>query len=144
MLGLLALGIVFGSVMMVGAQQRPPIVGGYKPVAVDDPEVVAAAEFAVSERGRKLDSAVKLISVEQAERQTVAGVNYRLCLKVEIEDKDNNVDVTQEVRAVIFRSLKKEYSLKSWEEEDCGEDESSRLLIDWNLYQARDSNRAGI
>ncbi|HEX8492501.1 MAG TPA: cystatin domain-containing protein [Pyrinomonadaceae bacterium] len=121
---LIALGVAFGSVFVgVAQQQRAPIVGGYKEIATDAPEVVSAAEFAVGEQGRKVDSTIKLISVEGAERQTVAGVNYRLCLKVEIEDKTNNVDVTQDVKVVVFRSLKKEYSLKSWEEEGCGEDE---------------------
>ena len=119
----IALGVAFGSVFVSMGQQRSPTVGGYKEIATDAPEVVSAAEFAVSARGRKEGNTIKLISVEGAERQTVAGANYRLCLKVEIEDESNNVDVTQGVKVVVFRSLKKEYSLKSWEEADCSEDE---------------------
>lgn len=119
-----ALGIVFGSVIAgMEQQERAPIVGGYKAVATDAPEVVSAAGFAVGERGRKVGSAIKLISIEGAERQTVAGANYRLCMRVEIADEANNVDVIQSVKVVVFRGLKKEYSLKSWVEEDCGEDE---------------------
>lgn len=121
---LIAVGVVFGSVIAgMAQQQRPPIVGGYKAIATDAPEVVSAARFAVSERERKEGSAVKLISVEGAERQTVAGANYRLCLKVEITDEANNVDVTQGVKVIVFRSLKKEYVLRSWIEEECSEDE---------------------
>ncbi|MDX6696428.1 MAG: hypothetical protein QOF02_4031 [Blastocatellia bacterium] len=137
MLGLVALSIAFGSLTIVGAQQRPPIVGGYKAVEADNLEVVAAAEFAVGAQEKKLESEVKLVSVEHAERQVVAGMNYRLCLKVEIEDKENNTEVRQEVKVVIFRSLKNEYSLKSWEEEECGESESTSALVDWLKYPAR-------
>jgi hypothetical protein len=120
---LIALGIIFGSVIVSMAQQRPPIVGGYKAVATNAPDVVSAAEFAVGAQGRKVKSTIKLVSVEGAERQTVAGLNYRLCLKVEIEDEVNNVVVSENVKVVVFRSLKKAYSLTSWVEEDCSEDE---------------------
>jgi len=29
--------------------------------------------------------------------------------------------VTQEIKVVVYRNLKKEFSLTSWEEEDCSE-----------------------
>lgn len=102
---------------------RQGLVGGYKAVAANDPEVTAAARFAAAAQAREVNGAVKLLSVEQAERQTVGGVNFRLCLKVEAEDVENNVVVTETVRAVVFKSLKKEYTLRSWQPEDCGGEE---------------------
>ena len=108
---LAALGVAFGS---TGAGAAGQMVGGFKPVAADDPEVTAAARFAVAARGKSEDAAVSLNSVLAAERQTVAGANYRLCLEVEVEG------ATQNVRAVVFKSLQKQYQLKSWEEADCG------------------------
>ena len=117
---LVALGAIFGSVILALAQGRP-IVGGYKEVATDDAEVVAAAEFAVGAQGEQQNATIKLVSVEHAERQVVAGTNYRLCLKVEVSSEDEGADTTQEAKVVVFRSLKKEYSLKSWEEEQCSE-----------------------
>ena len=114
---LVAIGVTFGS---SAAGQKAPLVGGYKTVATDDPEVTAAARFAVAEQGKKDTTTIKLLSVESAERQTVAGANYRLCLKVEVEDADNNVDVTENVKVLVFKSLQRAYTLKSWEEEDCG------------------------
>lgn len=120
---LIALGVVSGSVIVSSAQQRPPIVGGYKKIATNAPEVVSAAEFAVKEQTRKGGSAVRLISVEAAESQLVQGMNYRLCLQVEIEDEVNNVVVTQGVKAIVYRDLKKKYSLSRWEEADCSENE---------------------
>ena len=117
---LIALGVVFGSVNISNAQQRP-IVGGYKKIATDATEVVSAAEFAVKEQTRKGGSSVRLISVEAAESQLVQGVNYRLCLQVEIEDEVNNVVVTQGVKVIVYRDLKKKYLLMKWEEADCSE-----------------------
>lgn len=117
----LALGVVFGSVA-AGARQAPAV-GGYREVAADAPEVVSAAKFAVAARAHSQGAEIKLVSVETAERQTVAGANYRLCLKVEEADTQNNVDVTETVRAVVFRSLKNAYTLKSWQAEDCAEEE---------------------
>ena len=110
------------SCVVVGLAQTRPIVGGYKVVATDDPEVVAAAEFAVGEQGKKQESPISLVSVEKAEQQVVAGMNYKLCLKVRIGE---DTDETQDVKVVVFRSLQKQYSLKSWEEESCGEPEGN-------------------
>ena len=118
---LVALGIVFGSVMISFGQGRP-IVGGYKEVATDDAEVQAAAEFAVSEQKKKQDDdSLTLVSIEHAERQVVAGTNYRLCLKVKAADEDDAGVEPQDVKVVVFKSLKQEYSLKSWDEENCSE-----------------------
>jgi hypothetical protein len=117
---LVALGIAFGGVI-VGLAQNRPIVGGYKTVSTDDPEVVEAAEFAVSERSEKNSVSLQLVSVERAERQVVAGTNFKLCLKVAIADEEDDANETQDVQVVVFRSLQKEYSLKSWDVAECGE-----------------------
>jgi hypothetical protein len=66
----LVLSIVLGS-FAVGLAQRT---GGYKEVAKDDDQVQAAAEFAVSEQGKKQETTYKLVSVEHAEQQVVAGL----------------------------------------------------------------------
>jgi cystatin-C len=117
---LVALSVVF-SCVIVGLAQTRPIVGGYKPVAKDDAGVLEAAEHALSERGEKESVSLKLVSVERAERQVVAGTNYRLCLRVGIDDEADDSDETQDVKVVVFRSLQNEYSLKSWEVADCAE-----------------------
>jgi hypothetical protein len=98
---LVALSLIFGSVT-VGLAQRT---GGYKEVANDDAEVVAAAEFAAKEQGKKQEMTYKLVSVEHAEQQVVAGINYRLCLKVGYHKADDDVDTTEFVRVVVYRNL---------------------------------------
>lgn len=114
--GLLRFIVVAGlGLALSSAAVAQRVLGGYKDAPVDDPEVVAAAEAAVSEQGQKQEAPISLVSVEKAERQVVAGTNFRMCLKVEIDDE------TQDVKVVVFRSLQKEYSLKSWEEASCGE-----------------------
>ena len=94
--------------------------GGYKEASVDDAEVVAAANFAVDEEGRKEETAITLVSIERAELQVVAGINYRLCLKVATGD-----DEPKDVKVVVYRSLQKAYSLTSWAEESCSESASN-------------------
>ncbi|MBI3653118.1 MAG: hypothetical protein HY231_18985 [Acidobacteria bacterium] len=110
-LPLMSLLLALSCVMMTLAHQRT---GGYKEAANDDPEVVAAAEFAVAEQGRTQEAAITLVSVEQAETQVVAGINYRLCLKIAVDDE------TKDVKVVVYRNLQKAYSLTSWAEESCG------------------------
>lgn len=118
---LVALSLAF-SFAVVGFAQNRPIVGGYKTAPTDDPEVIEAAEHAVSERAEKEGVSLKLVSVERAERQVVAGMNYRLCLKVAIDgEEEDDSGETQDVKVVVFRSLQKQYSLKSWEAAECGE-----------------------
>lgn len=109
---LIALNVAFSWLNAVSAQRQ---VGGYKEIASDDSEVVAAANFAVQEQGRKEEIEVTLVSIEHAESQVVAGINYRLCLKVEMEGE------TQEIKVVVYKNLKREYSLTSWTAESCGE-----------------------
>ena len=95
--------------------------GGYKKIAVSDAGVVAAAEFAAQAQSEKDEAGITVQNVKTAERQTVAGTNYKLCIEVLRIEADDDAEVQQFVQTVVFRSLKNEYTLKSWEEvEDCG------------------------
>jgi len=114
-----ALGIIFGAATAGFAQIKT---GGYKKVPVSDAGVVAAADFAIEAQGEKANAGIELLSIEQAELQTVAGMNYKLCLEVNITDGSADEPYDQFVTAVVFYSLQKEYSLKSWTvTESCGE-----------------------
>jgi hypothetical protein len=118
---MIAFAIILGSAASGSAQR---IVGGYKEIAKDSPEVAEAAEFGVKAQSEKQDMTYKLVSVEHAESQVVAGINYRLCLKVGYHKDDDDVDTTEFVRVVVYRNLQKEYSLTSWTQENCGNDET--------------------
>jgi hypothetical protein len=97
-----------GSVFSALAQQ-PPIVGNYREASKTDRDVVSAARFAVKSEKRRQGGHVSLVSIERAEKQVVAGLNYRLCLKVKMKGK------TEDVTAVVYKNLKQKYSLTSWD-----------------------------
>jgi Aspartic acid proteinase inhibitor len=123
---LVALGILFGCASVSFGQDdaRPPVVGGYSKVATDDSGVVSAAEFAVSARKEQEGGPLSLVSIERAERQSVAGTNYRLCLQVKAADEDDAGVEAQNVEVVVFEKLPRapgnKYKLTSWKEKDCG------------------------
>ena len=96
--------------------------GGYREIDKADEGAAAAAEFAVKDQSEKKELAYKLVSVAKAETQTVAGINYRLCLKVSYQKQGEDEETNEFVQVVVFRSLQKEYSLTSWSEEACSKD----------------------
>ena len=120
-IGVVALSVAFGSMISLAQERKPIMLGGYKEVDTDNPEVQEAAEFAVTAQGEKQSAAIQLTSIERAERQSASGSNFRLCLKVEIEGENDDDNVSQQVKVVVHRNLQQEYSLTSWEEADCGE-----------------------
>lgn len=108
--------VVFSCAVAAVAQTT---VGGYKPADQADPEVVAAAEFAVGAQKEKQGGPLSLVSVSRAETQVVAGRNYRLCLEVKAADEADAEVESETVRAVVYQNLQRAYSLKSWEAADC-------------------------
>ena len=113
--------MLFGAVVVLA--QRT---GGYREIDKAD-EGAAAAEFAVKDQSEKKELSYKLVSVEKAETQVVAGINYRLCLKVSYQKQGEDSDTTDFVQVVVFRSLQKEYSLTSWTEVACSKDGDPEL-----------------
>jgi cystatin-C len=105
-----AITLLLGSITGVHAQQTP-MAGGYQSASVTDPDVMAAARYAVKKQKRK--RSVRLVSIERAETQVVAGMNYRLCLKVKIKGK------TRTVTTVVYKNLQQRYSLTSWKQGKC-------------------------
>lgn len=118
-LALITLALATGYMVSVRAQGRP-LAGGYKAVAVDDASVVAAADFAITAEAQKNEETIRLISIQRAEQQVVAGMNYRLCLKVEVSSQDSDAK-ERNVQVVVYRNLKGEHSLTSWEVSDCAD-----------------------
>ena len=113
---------LFGAVV-VPAQKT----GGYREIDKDDEGAAAAAEFAVKDQSEKKELTHKLVSIEKAETQVVAGINYRLCLKVSYQKQGEDAETSEFVKVVVFRSLQKEYSLTSWTEEECSKDGDPEL-----------------
>jgi hypothetical protein len=118
MLSLLAAFVViFGAAISSPAQK----VGGYKTAPVDAADVKAAAEFAVAAQNKIDDFGRTLSEVLSAEKQIVAGVNYRMCLKSKLGGDEGEIHF---VRAVVYLDLKKVYKLTKWaDDETCKKDE---------------------
>jgi hypothetical protein len=89
------------------AQAKPPVPGGYSEVKTDD-ETKMAANFAVGEISKKLNEPLALKGIVSAERQVVAGLNYRL----ELDLTKNNQPYR--VRAIVWRKLDGSMELTSW------------------------------
>ena len=113
---------VIGAAAIVGQAQTK--VGGYRKIAVSDAAVVNAAKFAARSKAETDGAEISLQSIETAEKQQVAGTNYKLCLEVlRLIDGDDS-GTRQFVQTVFFVNLKKHLTLKNWEEiESCKSDE---------------------
>lgn len=123
---------LFVTVMMVTAAlfcasqasaQTRPLLGGYKEIAKTDAAAKKAALFAVSAEAKRSEKEIEFISIVKAERQVVAGSNYRMCLKVSTEGAEGQDDAEVFVKVVVYVDPKGVQKLTSWEASDCGEDE---------------------
>jgi len=109
-----ALGLILGCAASGFAQTDVPMAGSYQNVDVSDSQIVEAAKFAVKAQAKKQKAKIKLSAISKAEQQVVAGMNYRLCLQVQVTEKDKKTAVPQTIQIVVFRSLKQKYELTSW------------------------------
>jgi hypothetical protein len=89
------------------AQAKPPVPGGYSEVKPDE-ETQVAANFAVGEISKKFNEPLSLRGIVTAERQVVAGLNYRLELDLIKSNKPFRV------RAIVWRKLNGLMELTSW------------------------------
>ncbi len=107
----LAVGIVFfGSV-------TAQIAGGYGTTDVKDPQVMAAAKFAVGAQNAKLkrigSRAYTLLEIGKAEMQVVAGLNFHVCIKTKLGTGVRSAE------AVVYQDLQQKLSLTSWDWKKC-------------------------
>ncbi len=119
MLYIAVFGVIFGCAANTFAQPEIPIVGGYKKVEATDREVIAAANFAVKAQAKKQKAKIRLVAVNNAARQVVAGTNYQICLNVETTDRKNKTVVPQSVQAIVYKNIKNKHRLTSWTIADC-------------------------
>ena len=82
--------------------------GGYAPAKIIQ-DVASAANFAVHEQAKREVAPLKLANISKAEKQIVAGMNYRFILMVERRGS------LRQAKAVVFRNLNSHYSLTSWD-----------------------------
>lgn len=92
------------------------IAGGYAEVSVTDSHVVEAAAFAVKAEEKAMQekkvappAKLALVKILGARQQVVAGMNYRLKLKVRLDKTEKQAE------AVVYRKLSGACELTSWE-----------------------------
>lgn len=109
-------GLILGCTATNFAQTElpVPIAGGYSRVESNTAETVSAANFAVKKQSKKQKAKIKLTKISKAEKQVVAGLNYRLCLQVETSEKNKKTVIPQTIEAIVFLDLKQNFSLTSW------------------------------
>jgi hypothetical protein len=113
----LAFYLTIGGALGSTAQQQT---GGYQEAPKDDPAVVSAAKFAVSDQQTKQGGTVSLVSIKRAETELISGINYRLCLKVKVNGK------SQTVTAIVNKTLDDRQTLTSWEAGGCKKASSTK------------------
>lgn len=109
--------VVYGCALACSAQ----IAGGYNAASKTDKNVIAAANFAVKTEAKKIPS-LNLIAIERAERQVVAGMNFRMCLSVKSAGK------TRQATAVVYQNLKNKFSLSEWTNGKCAAGGTNQTL----------------
>jgi len=79
----------------VSPSQAGQLVGGYSEASVTNTEVVAAAQFAVKALAAMPERkpVITLVEILSASQQVVAGMNYRLRLKLKVDGKDREAEV---------------------------------------------------
>jgi hypothetical protein len=92
----------------MSSSEESPVVGGYTEVSTSDPDVNAAAQFAVTTEAQSTGEIYELSEVISAEQQVVAGMNYRLVLLV------IDSGASRRANADVFRDLDGAFSLTSW------------------------------
>jgi len=109
--------VLYAALLNARSYAEVQISGGNSPAAVTKPEVVAAANFAVTEQAKAIQKELKtatklsLVSIVSAEEQVVSGMNYHLTLKVKLNGKVKKAEAT-----VWWQAWNKEapYKLTSW------------------------------
>ena len=92
----------------IPAMAEPGMPGGWSTVTTDDPQVKAAGDQAVSAQAKATGESLKLLSIEAASRQVVAGLNYRLGLRVSRNGRQTTAT------AMVWAKLDGSYQLTDW------------------------------
>ena len=107
---------VFGIYAVNSKVSAQDITGAYGDASVTDKDVVKSAKFAVKSHSTQVGKRFTLVRIQKAETQLVAGMNYRVCLRV----RDSRKRIST-ITAVVYKDLKNRYSLSRWKAGGCSE-----------------------
>lgn len=98
----------------VAAQKAGDIVGGYAEIAVTSKEAKSFAAYALRARSKHEHKKFTLVKIVKAEKQLVAGENYRVCMDVR-----QGRQKASRVTAVVYENLKNKRKLSHWKTGEC-------------------------
>jgi uncharacterized membrane protein YoaK (UPF0700 family) len=108
--------LVIGGFVLLGSALAQ-IAGGYGTADLKDPQVIAAAKFAVGAQNAKLkrtgNRAYTLLEIGKAETQVVAGLNFHVCVNTKLGTNIRSAE------AVVYQDLQQKLSLSSWSWKKC-------------------------
>ena len=87
---------------------QPALCGGYSPAEIDS-EVSKVAEFSVKTQAEATGRPLRFVKILKAERQVVAGLNFRL--EIEVADGSKRF----KAHAVVWKKLDGSLALTSWD-----------------------------
>lgn len=91
-----------------GANKAQPITGGWSLTRPDERQVQEAAASAVAQQSATAAIPLRLLAIESAEQQIVAGTNYRLGLRVSEKGRERSA------LAIVWSRLDGSQQLTSW------------------------------
>ena len=109
---------LFTAACPTAAMAQHSIPGGFASTSVTNKEVVAAAAFAIKAQEEKMprkndgkNPKIELVKILGAEQQVVAGMNYRLQLKIKVDGDENTAEAV-----VWWQAWRKSapYQLTAW------------------------------
>lgn len=92
--------------------QNDVIAGGYGKASIKNADVKKAVNTALKTGAKKEKATITLVKIKQAQSQVVAGVNYKVCLEVNVTKAGKTTK--KFVEAVVYRNLKNVYKLTDW------------------------------
>jgi hypothetical protein len=110
--------VLFATSGLIACLAQQPIPGGYSRIAVTNKQVMDAAAFAVKVQQKAMQNPqrgpsakLELVDIVGAEQQVVAGMNYRLKIKVKVDGREKDAEAV-----VWWQAWKKPepYQLTSW------------------------------
>ncbi len=108
---------IFLGLVLLGSLSLAQIAGGFSKADVKDPQVIAAAKYALETKNtamkRSGNRAYTLLEIEKAQIQVVAGLNYRVCIKVKLGSIVRSADT------LVYQNLQQQYRLSSWTWSKC-------------------------
>lgn len=91
-----------------GAQAASSMTGGWSEIRPDAQKIQEAAASAIAQQSAIGATSLRLLAVESAEQQVVAGINYRLHLRVSEKGKERSA------RAIVWSRLDGSQQLTAW------------------------------